>query len=87
MDFQIGDLPIPITFAPSDSIQRVPLEIIEDSITEGNEIFTLILSLASSTLSSIQIGQNSTQVTIEDNDSKGHLCSTFEFVVQYLEPM
>ena len=71
MDFLIGALPITITFAPSDNMHPVPLEIIEDSVTEGNEIFTLTLSLASSTLNSIQTGQRSTQVTIEDNDSKG----------------
>ena len=70
VDFSIGALPISIMFTPSDNMHPVPLEIIEDSVTERNEIFTLTLSLASGTSSGIQTGQSSTQVTIEDNDSK-----------------
>ena len=58
-----------ITFVPSDNMHPVPFEIIDDMYTEENETFTLSLSLASPS-DSIQIGQSTTQVTIEDDDSK-----------------
>ena len=70
VDFSIGPLPISITFTPFDNSWPVPLEIIEDSVTEGNEVFTLTLSLASGTSNKIQIGQDTAQVTIVDDDSK-----------------
>ena len=70
MDFSIGPLPISVTFTTSDNTRPVPLEIIEDSVTEGNEVFTLTLSLASSTSNAIRIGQDTAQVTIVDDDSK-----------------
>jgi len=69
VDFSIGTLPISITFVPSDNMHPVPFEIIDDMYTEENETFTLSLSLASPS-NSIQIGQSTTQVTIEDDDSK-----------------
>ena len=69
MDFSIGTLPLSITFVPSDNMHPVPFEIIDDMYTEENETFTLSLSLASPS-DSIQIGQSTTQVTIEDDDSK-----------------
>ena len=58
-----------ITFVPSDNMHPVPFEIIDDMYTEENETFALSLSLASPS-DSIQIGQSTTQVTIEDDDSK-----------------
>ena len=69
-DFSIGSLPMSVTFTPSDNSRPVPLEIVEDSVTEGNEVFTLTLSLASGTSNTIQIGQDTAQVTIVDDDSK-----------------
>lgn len=73
MDYSLGPLPLSITFAPSDNMHPVPFEIIDDIFTEENETFTLSLSLASPS-QSIQIGQSTTQVTIEDDDSKWLLC-------------
>ena len=69
LDFSIGTLPISITFAPSDNMQPVPLQIIEDVFFEGNEIFTLSLSLGTAS-NTTEIGQSTSQVTIEDNDSR-----------------
>ena len=70
VDFSIGPLPISITFAPSDNMRPVPLQIIDDDTTEGDEMFTLVVSLSSAATNSVQIGQSTTQVTIEDNDGK-----------------
>ena len=70
VDFSLGTVPISITFTPSEDTQSLPLEIIEDGVTEGNEVFTLTLSLASGTSNTIQIGQDTAQVTIVDDDSK-----------------
>ena len=77
VDFTTGALPISITFARSDNMQPVPLQIVDDSITEGNEVFTFVLSLSSAAANSVQIGQSTAQVTIEDNDSTCSLSIRF----------
>ena len=69
MDFSIKTLLTPLTLASSDKMQSVPLQIIEDAVSEGNEIFILSLSLVSAS-NGIQIGQKNTSITIKDNDSK-----------------
>ena len=69
MDFSIKTLLTPLTLASSDKMQSVPLQIIEDAVSEGNEIFILSLSLDSAS-NGIQIGQKNTSITIKDNDSK-----------------
>ena len=45
----------------------LPLEIIDDNVTENDEILSLSLSV---TNGSIEIGQGTTEIIIEDDDGK-----------------
>lgn len=66
VDFSL-ESPISLTFSPTDNMISLPLEIIDDNVTENDEILSLSLSV---TNGSIEIGQGTTEIIIEDDDGK-----------------
>ena len=62
-----GSPPFNVTFNPMDIRREIILNITDDQFAEGNELIVLQLMNISSV---IAIGQQTTMITIEDNDSK-----------------
>ena len=56
-----------MTFSPTDINRTITLNITDEMFVEGDEVITLFLTNFSSV---IKIGQQTTNITIEDNDSK-----------------
>jgi len=75
-----GSPPFNETFNPMDIRREIILNITDDQFAEGNELIVLQLMNISS---AIAIGQRTTMITIEDDDSKplgsneSDICSVF----------
>lgn len=56
-----------LTFSPGNTVQNIAISLVQDTLIEGDEVFSVILS---TTDLNVQINDGITTVTIQDDDSK-----------------
>ena len=56
-----------MTFSPGNTVQNIVMSLVQDTLIEGDEVFSVVLS---TTNSNVQINDAVTTVTILDDDSK-----------------
>ena len=56
-----------LTFSPGNTVQSIVMSLVQDTLIEGDEVFTVVLS---TTNSNVQINDAVTTVTILNDDSK-----------------
>ena len=56
-----------LTFSPGNTAQSIIMSLVQDTLIEGDEVFTVVLS---TTNSNVQINDAATTVTILNDDSK-----------------
>ena len=59
-----------LTFSPSETEKEIAISINDDGLIEGQEYFSVILSLPMSLDDGVITSQERVRVTIEDNDSE-----------------
>lgn len=68
--FPSGSLPFNVTLSPTDNRRAIDLDITNDQLAEGDEVINLQLTSFSSV---IVIGQQTTAITLQENDSEPSL--------------
>ena len=56
-----------LTFSPGNTVQNIVMSLVQDTLIEGDEVFSVVLS---TTNSNVQINDAVTTVTILDENSK-----------------
>lgn len=56
-----------LTFSPGNTVQNIAISLVQDTLIEGDEVFSVILS---TTNSNVQISDGVTTVTILDDDGE-----------------
>ncbi len=68
-----------VTFSATDTTKNIEIPITEDFVDENDETFTVTIALSSGTFA---LGNTTTTVTIQDNDTEGVVLSASELTVE-----